>query len=836
LDQGEDLVETLLVDDPSTHVKGEAVTTTSGSRGQSKGSSDPEAVVSTSNTPKSSSSKFELVLVSKEVKDSFCCGLIASIKNDYACARDGDSCKITSHSKKHVEVKDNHMYILMYNQSSPDTSRRLFNPTELKEPVHENDLITVFNKIVLANVDLDTIDAGIDDAIQAFKKIISELIEAKYTNLSVIHSSNSDQDNNEISDPVFDFENDIEEMMTARDLLDSSEDKEVTDKKPSLTVDPDSANLNTPQDPLVDTLIESSKSSVSKRIARSQVGKGRRNPVFSRVSTAIPHRNLTSEQFVQKLATSDDQGVSVMKSFYQKVLDLDQYSKEVLLKKIDEVTSVTKSLDDSIELLLHPKSILPRLQSVELAIDAHDESIDEFFDTVQSEIDRKLGLKLDLIWDQFKPNVAREITRINNRNRLGQSERRDNVSLDNGKFDALQSAFNKLKDRHSSMDIEGKALKREVQDLRGLVSNLVTKMENLELKCVSLENQNSPSSSASGIAPSLSVHADGNDRLAKIEYQMTLVESRMGQSVLDFGSVTLQSYQDTCLFTNDKIKSNSFGCFFDLMALLNSPRDTNTDEKTFLESLYNAQKTKFISISEVSTSTSFLHVTPLCFCKASQQDSSLIHGSIDKMLPLVRKRHQWSQQGGVFGIKRSLEMNILSKVNSLEHEIRDTLGDTEGATLAREYLRASYACFNDFINWTENFFNELIAMKSVSDTEAWNLILECWMAFFIELRKVRMECSSLSLAGLDVTSVRRKEIVSHYIWTMGKAIKLQNDFRDKQFRNHPSISAVINYYLFQHKVSLSTYNTTIDKIKDDVKHLNSWRTTATRDITKCLNK
>jgi hypothetical protein len=100
-----------------------------------------------------------------------------------------------------------------------------------------------------------------------------------------------------------------------------------------------------------------------------------------------------------------------------------------------------------------------------------------------------------------------------------------------------------------------------------------------------------------------------------------------------------------------------------------------------------------------------------------------------------------------------------------------------------------------------------------------------------------MECSSLSLAGLDVTSVRRKEIVSHYIWTMGnKAIKLQNEFRDKQFRNHLSISAVINYYLFQHKVSLSSYNTTIDKIKDEVKHLNSWRTTATRDINKCLNK
>jgi hypothetical protein len=63
---------------------------------------------------------------------------------------------------------------------------------------------------------------------------------------------------------------------------------------------------------------------------------------------------------------------------------------------------------------------------------------------------------------------------------------------------------------------------------------------------------------------------------------------------------------------------------------------------------------------------------------------------------------------GVFGIKRSLEMNILSKVNSLEHGIRDTLGDSDDATLAREYLCACYACFNDFINWTENFSMNLL--------------------------------------------------------------------------------------------------------------------------------
>jgi hypothetical protein len=102
------------------------------------------------------------------------------------------------------------------------------------------------------------------------------------------------------------------------------------------------------------------------------------------------------------------------------------------------------------------------------------------------------------------------------------------------------------------------------------------------------------------------------------------------------------------------------------------------------------------------------------------------------------------------------------------------------------------------------------------------------------LRKIRMDCSSLSLAGLDVSSTRRKEIVAKYIWTMGRAIALQNEYREKQFRNHPTISSVINFYLFQHKVPLSSFNLVISKLKDELKSLASWRSTATRDISKAL--
>jgi hypothetical protein len=84
----------------------------------------------------------------------------------------------------------------------------------------------------------------------------------------------------------------------------------------------------------------------------------------------------------------------------------------------------------------------------------------------------------------------------------------------------------------------------------------------------------------------------------------------------------------------------------------------------------------------------------------------------------------------------------------------------------------------DFVSWTENFSYKLQAMTEVSKTKAWNLVLGCWLAFFIGLRKIGIDYSSLLLARLDVSSEHQKEIVAKYILMMGWAISLQNKYQE----------------------------------------------------------
>ena len=376
-------------------------------------------------------------------------------------------------------------------------------------------------------------------------------------------------------------------------------------------------------------------------------------------------------------------------------------------------------------------------------------------------------------------------------------------------------------------------LKDEFEDLDNsdIPDELYAKIDLLERKITAME---SGSASGGGLFPSTSlvsplIPENVRTDMASIEFKIALLESRVGAQTLKFGPITLKSLVDTELFVNDHVPSFSYGCFFDLVALLDSLRDTTTTEKSFLESEYNAQKTKFVSVDEASISASFLHVAPLVFCGSSSTADSK-YGSIERSLPNVKTRDHWVSLGGMEGMKRQLEEEIVSKVGSILEEIPMTLGDSRGAALAKEYLQASQACFTKFVTWTETFFQELLGNSQVSEKEAWTLILHCWMAFFSDLRQIRMACANLSPGRHELGSEGRTRIVARYVWTMGRTIVLQNEYCSKQFRNHPSIATVINYHLFQHRVPMTMFKSMMGKLESEVKTINAWKAQMGRDF------
>jgi hypothetical protein len=175
------------------------VTSDPGSRIQTR-LSKSEAIsdISPKNAP---TTKYNLVLLSKEVKDLFCCGVITSNKNNYTCAKASKKCNIVSHTKKHEEVIVNHVYILMYSTSQVNF-RRLYNLSKFKNEVAENDIGQVFQKIITINKNLDLVNADAGDAMEAFRNLISDIIESKYASNTSVHSSEEGSEKNMLAELI----------------------------------------------------------------------------------------------------------------------------------------------------------------------------------------------------------------------------------------------------------------------------------------------------------------------------------------------------------------------------------------------------------------------------------------------------------------------------------------------------------------------------------------------------------------------------------------------------------------------------------------------------------
>ena len=127
-------------------------------------------------------------------------------------------------------------------------------------------------------------------------------------------------------------------------------------------------------------------------------------------------------------------------------------------------------------------------------------------------------------------------------------------------------------------------------------------------------------------------------------------------------------------------------------------------------------------------------------------------------------------------------------------------------------------------------------VDQVKPEEAWELVLNCWMAFFNDLRDVRVACAGLSLGQTDIDSTKRKEVVARYVWTMGKAIAVQNQYIEHEFKNHPTIARVINYHIFHHKVPMAAYKSAVDSFEQKFRDLFTWKGQITRSVTKLENK
>jgi len=179
-----------------------------------------------------------------------------------------------------------------------------------------------------------------------------------------------------------------------------------------------------------------------------------------------------------------------------------------------------------------------------------------------------------------------------------------------------------------------------------------------------------------------------------------------------------------------------------------------------------------------------------------------------------------------------LKKNLDAEIGNVFHSAREAIKmnltgpNARAGALATEFLMDSRSCYTSFVSWAESFYIEIKEISDVTEKEAWALILQCWGAFFGELRQIRGVAAGQNCiqSGRSVSIRAQKSAFNIYI--MGRAIKLQREFVAADFKYHPTIATVINYHLFQYRVPTTTYDAY-------TKAMNVWKTQIARDVKNC---
>jgi len=75
-----------------------------------------------------------------------------------------------------------------------------------------------------------------------------------------------------------------------------------------------------------------------------------------------------------------------------------------------------------------------------------------------------------------------------------------------------------------------------------------------------------------------------------------------------------------------------------------------------------------------------------------------------------------------------------------------------------------------------------------------------------------------------------------FIYTMGRAIQLQNEFIEANFKRHLTIATVIKYHLFSNRTPTSKFVKHEDKFDTFISGFNVWKAGVVRDLKVVMKK
>ena len=284
------------------------------------------------------------------------------------------------------------------------------------------------------------------------------------------------------------------------------------------------------------------------------------------------------------------------------------------------------------------------------------------------------------------------------------------------------------------------------------------------------------------------------DEMKMMREKLKILEARVSSKPVIIGGKVFASFPDVHKFVVDCVPPNIYFLFHDPVTLLESISDAYTSKSDVMLEMHQGQKVGFSNEAEATIVASFKVLLPTVFSRS--KDGAVPAATGSHHLPAVRSYQAWNPHDGVTGVKQYIEKGLDDLRRTLGNDIDSYFVDNpEARMLALELLSLSCGFISEMCNWIDTFFHELVNLSGVTKEEAWQLIAACIKKFFEDFRTVRSPAANAS-SDKDVSSKCAK-----YLWAVLQVHDLMKEYREKRFRGHPSIAPVVNFHVFQTRVT-----------------------------------
>ena len=283
-----------------------------------------------------------------------------------------------------------------------------------------------------------------------------------------------------------------------------------------------------------------------------------------------------------------------------------------------------------------------------------------------------------------------------------------------------------------------------------------------------------------------------SSEISSLRSDLRRIEARVPKhNNMMLGGIIFQSKVDVELFVADKMPSNGFHLFHDAVTILESLTGAFQERKDVLSEWYQSTKVG-CSAQEARHIASFKTTLPHVFGHTKDGVVSPKH-----KLPAVKTYSDWTTFDQDSGVMNYILRGIDDLKIQIISEIHSVLGDDfpEASKLASEMHTASHYFVCQLCTFITDFVQEMSSTAESPIEEAWELVSSCVRKIFDELRRVRAAASN---ALAEQNPVSKCALI---MWSLIQANRVQKEFLDARFRNHPSIAPVIILHVFRTRVT-----------------------------------